>query len=188
MSCTGEFGEHDSIATQILFGAPTRQGRHVFEPGEVFGVLGSELTHAGKRVRSWAFILQVPPGSSPPPAPGSPPETSLGISDRGGSQTQADPLPGAEDFRGPGAGDIPGVRMRFLDSVVGLLCALVQSRHHRKPGPVCDLVTCVEDLAERGCLDVVPTSFWTMAGITAAGGFGVRTPHDRDIQRWSQPE
>lgn len=170
MSCTGEFGEHDAIATQILFGAPIRQGRHVFEPGEVFGVLGSELTHAGKRVRSWAFIIEVPTLT---PAPGSDP----GAAPR---------TPRCED---PGVTSGAGVfKMSFLDSAVGLLCVLVQSRHHRKPGPVCDLVTCVEDLAERGCLKVVPTSFWTMAGITAAGGFGIRTPHDRELQRWSQAE
>lgn len=164
MSCRGEFGEHDTIATQILFGAPIRQGLHVFGPGEVFAVLGSELTHAGKRVRSWAFVLQVPPGSDPESAPTKP----------AGSEK----LPG--DFRGA------GVRMSFLEGAVEQLCSLVQSRHHRKPGPVCDLVKCVEDFAERRCLEVVPVSFWTMAGITAAGGLGIRTPPDREIKRWRE--
>lgn len=179
MSCCGEFGEHDSIATQILFGAPIRQGRHCFAPGEVFGVLGTELTHAGKRVRSWAFILEVPTGSAPTPAP------APGIY---GTTPRIDPTFDARKIPGaalPGVG-VGGFRMLFLDSAVELLCSLVQSRHHRKPGPVCDLVTCVEDLADRECLDVVPPSFWTMAGTTAAGGLGVRTPHDREIERWRQ--
>lgn len=148
MSCTGDFGDRGDFATQVLFGAPHRQGRLTFPPGRVFGVQASELTHAGRRVRAWLYVLQVP--------------------------------------RGPGLLGEGLFRLPFVRGPVHLLCQLVQSRHHRRSGPVCDLLGCMDRLEERIELDLVPASFWLLAGLSAQAGMGVRMPAPREITSWSR--
>lgn len=54
------FGVGRHLVTQCLFGAAERTGTHRIAPGSRVGWLGSELTHAGRRTRSWLVIGEVP--------------------------------------------------------------------------------------------------------------------------------
>lgn len=54
------FGAGRHLATQCLFGASGRTGAHAVARGTRIGLLGTELTHAGRRTRSWLLVGEVP--------------------------------------------------------------------------------------------------------------------------------
>lgn len=53
------FGAGEGFLTQNLFGAARRVGRSRADRGGAIGVLASEATHAGRRVRSWLYVGRV---------------------------------------------------------------------------------------------------------------------------------
>lgn len=85
-------------------------------------------------------------------------------------------------------GEEPSVRSRVrgVEEAVELLGCVMQPRHHRRPGPVLELLELVADLDARSLPAwAAPPAFWRSASAAAGVGHPLRRPTHAEGRIWN---